>query len=64
MIWDFAAGVIIGGLTLGLLNRGLRFFGDPYQDGDEQNNNIKLGCWSLAISVAVMGLVIYKALNH
>ena len=64
MIWDVAAGVIIGGIALGFLNRALRFFSDPYANGDQQDNNIKLGCWSLAFSVAVIGLVIFKAINH
>jgi hypothetical protein len=60
MIWDVAAGIIIGGGAVGLVWSGISLTAEAALKGDDS-----VGCWPLLLSVAGLALgvwvLIFKA---
>ena len=59
MIWDVAAGVIIGGVALGLVWTGISVAGENYQPGDE--HMASYGYLMVAIGLGIAAFTLFKA---
>jgi hypothetical protein len=51
MIWDIAAGIIIGGGAVGLVWSGISLTAEAAMKGDDS-----VGCWPLLLSLAGLAL--------